>query len=318
MFVWSYNHSYDRQTVLKNEHIEMDRFSELRAFTAVVEAGSFSAAAREMGQSRSSVNRLVIALEERLGVQLMHRTTRSVSVNSNGRALYDRARQLLDDLDEIEASVSSTRTELVGKLRISAPLPLGDLDFSDLIAAFLKAHPTLEIELSFESRFVDPVAEGFDALIRISEPDEETMMVDHRIMMLDYLLCAAPAYLDARGEPGAPGDLRDHVTLDQHIPGVAPAWTIDGPEGLRKIPIRPSLITNNFETLLTATRQGLGIAIMPEYAVRSDLASGRLRHLMADHFPPPRMLQVIYPPARHLSAKVRMFTDFVAGWCGAD
>ncbi|MEO1000164.1 MAG: LysR family transcriptional regulator, partial [Pseudomonadota bacterium] len=109
----------------------MDRFSELRAYAAVVEAGGFSAAARALGTSRSSVNRLVIALEERLGAQLLHRTTRNVSANSTGQAFYDRARQVLDDLDEMERAVSSTRTEPVGKLRISAPPSFGDLDFSE-------------------------------------------------------------------------------------------------------------------------------------------------------------------------------------------
>ena len=294
----------------------MDRFSELRAFAAVIEAGGFSAAARETGQSRSAVNRLVMALEERLGVQLLHRTTRSVSANSSGRALYERARQLLDDLDEMERSVSSARTEPVGKLRINAPLSFGDLDFSDLVARFLKQYPTVEIDISFESRFVDPVAEGYDLVIRIAEPDEETALVDHRILPLTYLLCASPNYLSERGTPETADDLRRHAILFQRRSSEMPAWTLDCPSGRVSVDLHPVLTSNTLDALLTAACAGLGIAVMPEYAVRSELDAGRLHPVLTDHALPPRMLQVIYPPARHLSAKVRLFTDFVHDWCG--
>ncbi|MEM9783313.1 MAG: LysR family transcriptional regulator [Pseudomonadota bacterium] len=296
----------------------MDRFSELRAFTAVIEAGGFSAAAREIGQSRSAVNRLVLALEERLGVTLLHRTTRSVSATGTGQALYERARQVLDDLDEIESAVSSARTEPVGKLRISAPLSFGELRFSELVAAFLKRHPRVEIEISFEARLVDPIAEGFDLVIRVAEPDETTTLVDHRIMAMTYLLCAAPSYLSARGRPESPGALIGHAALHQRQDGRETSWTLTGPDGPVTVPVRPVLTSNNLEALLTAAEAGLGIAVMPHYAVRSDLEAGRLIHILPDHQPPPRMLQVIYPPARHLSAKVRLFTEFVEDWCTGD
>ncbi|MEL6479057.1 MAG: LysR family transcriptional regulator [Pseudomonadota bacterium] len=295
----------------------MDRFSELRAFVAVVEAGGFSAAAREMGQSRSSVNRLVLSLEERLGVQLLNRTTRSVAATSTGLALFSRARQVLDDLSEMEDAVTSARTEPVGKLRINAPLPFGDLDFSDLIARFLVQHAKVEIDVRFESRLVDPISEGFDLVIRIAEPDEETMLVDHRVLRLTYLLCAAPDYLSTHGVPAVADDLRAHAILHHRHGSEAPVWTLTGPGGPVSVPVSPVLSANNLETLLTAAKAGLGIAILPEYAVRSELETGRLTTVLDDHSLPPRMLQVIYPPARHLSAKVRVFVDFVQAWCGA-
>ena len=207
----------------------MDRFSELQAFIAVIDAGGFSAAARQMGQSRSSVNRVVIALEERLGVQLLNRTTRSVSPTSTGQALYERARRLLDDLAEIEGAVSSAGTDPVGKLRITAPQSLGELDFSNLITGFMKAHPQVEIDVIFDTRFVDPIAEGFDLAVRIAEPDEETTLVDHRILELEYLLCAAPAYLLDRDAPRTAEDLRDHAVLFQALGARSPAWTLIGP-----------------------------------------------------------------------------------------
>ena len=296
----------------------MDKFSELRAFTAVIEAGGFSAAARAMGQSRSSVNRLVIALEARLAVQLLNRTTRSVSPTSAGRALYDRARQLLEDLDEMERAVSSVSTEAVGKLRISAPLSFGDLDFSELVSAFLALHPKVEIDITFEARFVDPVAEGHDIVIRIAEPDEETTMVDHRILQLEYLLCASPDYLRRRGTPQTLADLRDHDILYQRQGTTTPAWTFQSADDPVSISVSPVLTANNLEILLVSARADRGIAIMPEYAVRSELIAGRLIQVLPEQRLPSRMLQIIYPPARHLSAKVRMFVDFATEWCSAE
>ena len=293
----------------------MDRFAELRAFAAVIEAGGFSAAARDLGQSRSSVNRLVIALEARLGTQLLNRTTRSVSPTSTGRAVYDRARQLLEDLADMEQAVGASRTDAVGRLRINAPLSFGDLDFSQLVASFLNQHPRLEIDLHLESRLVDPVAEGYDIVIRIAQPDEETTLVDHRILRLDYLLCAAPQYLAAHGVPETAQDLRGHAALTMRSASAAPTWTLTGPEGPVSVRVAPVLTANTLETLLTAACAGLGIAILPEYGVRSDLEAGRLCPVLGDHSLSPRMLQVIYPPARHLSAKVRLFTEFVETWC---
>ena len=293
----------------------MDRFSELKAFVDVVEAGSFSAAGRATGQSRSSVNRLVIALEERLGVQLLHRTTRSVSANSNGRALYQRAKQLMDDLEEIEMAVSSTRAEPMGKLRISAPHSFGDLDFSEIVAAFLKTYPKVEIDLTFENRFVDPVSEGYDLVIRVAEPDEQTDLVDHRIVELEYLICASPDYLENFGVPETPRDIAAHKVLALSQSGHSDRWAFTGPAGCVSVPIKPVLSANSLDALLTATCYGVGLAILPGYAIRTELESGALRQILSEYRLPPRVLQVIYPPSRHLSAKEQHFTEFVKDWC---
>ena len=293
----------------------MNRFSELRAFTAVIDAGGFSAAARELGQSRSSVNRLVISLEARLGVQLLNRTTRSVTPTSNGQALYDRARQLLEDLDEIENAISSTSSEAIGKLKVSAPPSFGDLNFARLTAAFLTHHPKIDLEITFDARIIDPVAEGFDLVIRIAEPDEETTLVDHRILELTYIACASPQYLERRGVPEAPEDLRQHALLHLHQQNRPQKLVFEGPDGPFSIPVRAAVLSNTLDALLEAARVDLGIAILPSYAVRSDLADGRLQRVLPKHRLPSRMLQVIYPPARHLSAKVQLLTEFIRDWC---
>ncbi|MEM9196544.1 MAG: LysR family transcriptional regulator [Pseudomonadota bacterium] len=299
----------------------MDRFAELQAFVAVVEAGGFSSAARALGQSRSSVNRLVIGLETRLGVQLLHRTTRSVVPNATGQALYERARRLVDDVDEVEQAVGPSPRAPAGILRLGAPLPFGDLDFSRLVTAFMARHPSVQLEVQFENRRVDPGAEGHDLLIRIAapdtpnEPDEPTRLIHRRILPLEHILCAAPSYLVRCGRPHSLAALADHAALFLQRDAARPGWQMAGPDGPVAVPIRPVLVANTFETLLTAVRAGLGIAVLPAVAVRTDLAAGRLVALMEEHRLPACELQLVYPSSRHLSARVRVFVEFVEAWC---
>ncbi|MEQ8824866.1 MAG: LysR substrate-binding domain-containing protein [Filomicrobium sp.] len=293
----------------------MDRFLELRAFVAVTEACGFSAAARETGNSRSALNRLVLALEERLGVQLLNRSTRQISPTSAGRAFYERARQILDDLDEAETAVSAIHEEAIGRLRISAPLSYGQMDFSEIVTQFMMRHPRVEVDLQLETRFVDPVAEGFDLIVRIGEPDEETTLVDHRIITLDYATCAAPSYLEKAGTPQHPHDLKEHKLLVYVGGSRSKVWPYTGPEGEVHIAVDGVLNSNNMEPLGEAALAGLGIATLPVYAVRDHFDTGALVKVMTDYKLPPRMLQVIYPPTRHLSAKVRLFTEFIDEHC---
>ena len=289
----------------------MDTFAELRAYVAVVDASGFAAAARSVGQSRSALNRLVIGLEDRLGVQLLHRSTRKVAPTSAGRAFYDRARRILEDLAEAERGVRAEHSEAAGRLRITAPLSLGRINISQVVAAFMCAHPRVEVELDLLTRFVDPVAEGYDISVRVAEPDEETTLVDHRILPVPYVACAAPDYLEQHGRPVTPAELRGHAHLYYRRSTGGYQWTFDGPAGRTTVPVTPRLCSNNLEPIIEAARAGLGIAVLPRYAIAEDIAAGRLEDLLAGHAPPEAMLQAIYPPTRHLSANVRLFTDFL-------
>lgn len=289
----------------------MDKFAELQAFAAVAETGGFSAAARELNQSRSTTNRLVIALEERLRVQLLNRSTRQVSITSEGQAFYERARRLLDDLAEAETSVTAAHEEAVGQMRIGAPLTFGDLNISADVTEFMRLHPRLEVELNLETRMTDPVAEGYDVVVRVSEPDEETMLVDHRIASFAYVACAAPGYLEEAGAPAHPSELREHALLQYRRTDVSRVWTFEGRDGPISVPVRPLLCSNNLDPLRDAALAGLGVAVLPGFAIRDDLQRGALRTVLDDYRLPTRVLQVIYPPSRHLSAKVRLFTDFL-------
>lgn len=290
----------------------MDRFAEIRAFVAVADASGFAAAARETGHSRSAVNRLVISLEERLGVQLLNRSTRQVSMTSAGKAFYERARQILDDLEEAEAAVSSIHEEAIGLLRIGAPLTFGRLNLSKVVADFMVQHPRVEVELNLETRWVDVVAEGYDLVVRVSEPDEDTCLVDHRILPIEYFACAAPSYLERAGTPEHPLELKEHALLCYNTIARTRYWHFIGPEGAINVPANSILQSNNLEPLLDAALAGLGITVLPAFSIDEHLQRGELTRILPGYELPKRMLQVIYPPARHLSAKVRLFTDFLS------
>lgn len=292
----------------------MDKFAAYQSFVAVVKHGGFAAAARELGMSRSSVNRMVIDLEKSLGTQLFNRSTRQVSATSDGLALYDRATQILADLEEAETELATLEGDAIGRLRVNAPLPFAAINVAEAIAEFMLEHRKVDVELHLEARIVDPVAEGFDLVVRVARPDEETLLVDHRVCDVNYFACASKAYLKAHGEPKVPGDLADHQILHYERTDQPRAWTFNGPDGEVQVRTQPVLCVNNLEALLTATKKGVGIALLPEFAITDELTSGRLVALMPDYRPPSHVVQVIYPPTRHLSARVRLLTDYLIDW----
>ncbi|MEM6682944.1 MAG: LysR family transcriptional regulator [Pseudomonadota bacterium] len=294
----------------------MDKFAGLKAFRAVVEEGGFAAAARVLGLSRSQINKLVGALEADLSVQLFNRSTRSVAATSDGLAYYERARQILDDLSEAESRLKETRDTAVGRLRISTPVSLGALNFSAIIAQFMAQHPALTVELIQDTRLTDPIAEGFDCVIRIAPPNEETHLVDHRIAPIEYITCAAASYFETRSHPTDPADLKAHALL--HYPGNnnSKYWRYIGLEGPIDVPIKPAFLANNLEAIREAACAGLGIALLPRYAIKNELSTGHLVQVMDGFSLPMYMLQLIYPPSRHLSAKIRLLTDFMHDYFG--
>lgn len=289
----------------------MDRFSELQAFVAVVDTGGFAAAGRRLGLSRSAVNRLVIGLEGRLGAQLLNRTTRRVSTTSDGRAFVERARGVLAELDDAEAAIGAVRGEAIGRLRVSGPIREDPIDLSSAVRDFLAAHPKVQIELNLEARIVDPVAEGYDMVVRVGEPDEQTPFVDHRLSAFEYVVCAAPTYLATFGEPRSPSELRAHRLLHFSGDPSVSVWRFVGPEGTVQTPVEGPLSSNSIEAVRMAALAGLGVAVLPNIAVADAFKAGRLTRILADQKLPERVLQVIYPPSRRLSAKVRLFTDFL-------
>lgn len=289
----------------------MDRIAALRAFVAVVDEGGFAAAARALGLSRSGVNRLVMGLEDQLGAQLLSRSTRRVNPTSTGAAFHARAVRILDALDEAERAVRAEETEATGQLAISAPVTFGTAHIGPLVAQFMARHPALRIKLDLSDRAVDLIGDGYDLAVRIGAPREDANLVDFRVCQSRLVLCAAPALAADPALALGPEALRTLPCLDYVLAGEGRPWRLAGPEGeVRVVPDRV-MTSNNGEVLCDAALAGRGVALLPTFIVGPALADGRLVEVLPDWRGSTLTLAVVYPPARHLSAKVRLFTDFV-------
>jgi DNA-binding transcriptional LysR family regulator len=289
----------------------MDKLESIKAFTQVVEIGGFAAAARHMGVSRSAVNKLVINLENDLKTQLLHRTTRTVTPTDAGRAFYQRCTGILADLAEAELALTELQQEPKGKLRINGPMTFGTLHLAPIVADFLAQYPELEIELALNDRFIDPIEEGFDVTVRIAQPLKSANLIVHHLAPSPIVLCAAPAYLDQRGTPHHPEDLKHHACL--HYGHVAQdyVWTLIGPQQTHQFHVHGSLCCNNGEGLRQAALAGLGIVMLPTFIIGEDLRSGRLQQVLLDYHPPKTGIYALYPVNRHLSAKVKAWVEFL-------
>lgn len=289
----------------------MDKFRQLTAFTHVVEEGSFAAAARKLGATRSSVNKAVIALEDDLGVQLLHRTTRKVSRTPIGDAYYARAKAILQDLHEADRSASEGDEEPRGILRLNAPLSFGGLYLSKALADFLAQYPRLKLELSLSDRFVDPREDGFDATVRIGALDRSPSLVDHPITEMQRYFVASPAFVEAHGEITRPEQLEALPCLHYGTLGEGHSWRLvkDGTD--TTVPVNGVMCANNGEALREAAKCGLGIAMLPAFIVGPDVRSGSLVRVLTDYSPPPIHLMLLYPPSRHLSPKIKRLLAFL-------
>lgn len=290
----------------------MDKFESIRAFVQVVDAGGFAAAARTMGLSRSAVNKLVMNLEDALKAQLLQRTTRKVTPTPTGLAFYERCVALLGDLEEAEQAVSRLHTEPKGKLRVNGPMTFGTHYLAPIVAKFLSQYPEVHLELSLSDRIIDPINEGFDVTVRIARPFESASLIIHELFSTSVILCAAPGYLAQHGLPTTPGELATHACLAYGHLATDSQWILVGPEGEQRVTVHGPLCANNGDPLREAAVQGLGITLLPRFIIQRDLQEGRLQWVMPDYEAPQLSVCVVYPINRHLSAKVRLFSEFLA------
>lgn len=289
----------------------MDKFESIRAFTQVVNAGGFAAAAREMGLSRSQVNKLVIALEDELGVQLLHRSTRVVTPTETGLAFHERCVDILASLEEAERSVTQLQAEPRGRLRINAPMTFGTMHLAPALADFLMQYPDLEVQLTLNDRFIDPIEEGFDVTVRIAKLQESASLIVHPLVSIQRVLCAAPSYLATHGTPTDLDELRHHSCLHYGQLAVEDEWTLIGADGEQTISVSGVLCSNNGEVLRDAAVRGLGITLLPMFIVGQELQQGMLQQVLPAYVPPELPIAVIYPVNRHLSTKVRLLVNFL-------
>lgn len=288
----------------------MDKLASLRAFTKVVELGSFSEAGRALRLSRSAISKYINDLENELSVQLLNRTTRQVSPTENGQVYFERAIGVLSELDAADQAVTHLQATPRGLLRVNAPMSFGTLQLGPAIADFMERYPELRIQLVLSDAQVDPVQDGLDVTLRIAEL-ESSSLIARKIMPVERVVCASADYFARHGEPKHPNDLRDHNCLTYGFLTTGNQWKLTGQDGDHWIQPRWTLCVNNAEVLRDAAINGRGIAVLPVFIASDALRDGRLKTCLVDYHPPELTLYAIYPPTQHLAVKVRLFIDFL-------
>jgi DNA-binding transcriptional LysR family regulator len=289
------------------------RLEDMALFARIVERGSLSGAARDLGLSKSLVSRRLGQLEDRLGARLVNRTTRRLALTDIGREFNERARRVLLEADEAEACAHEASSELRGRLRIAAPVSFGYLHLAAALAAFLIEHPKVEVELELNDRFVDLVGEGYDLGIRSGQLEDSSLVV-RPIAPARILLAAAPAYVARHGAPETPNDLARHICLVYGNQPAARVWRFRVKDKWITPPIHPQLVANNGDVLCRAAIEGLGIVALPSFILAPAIAAGSLRLLLSGYAMPEQPVQAIYPAGRPLPQRLRAFVDFMAGY----
>jgi len=288
----------------------MDTFSALKAFNKVVEFGSFTGAAKALGQTKSAISKHVANLEDHLGARLLNRTTRAVSPTEVGQAFHERSLRILTDLDNAERSVADLHTNPRGTLRINAPVSFGVRYLADAIADFMEIHKDLQVELDLNDRVIDVIEEGFDMVIRITAMPDSSLIA-RKIAPFRSVISATPAYWAEHGKPAHPRDLNDHNCLLYTYMLNDNEWKFSGPDGVTTVKIKGNFKANNGNALVSAACAGLGVLTVPTFIVHDALKAGLLEAVLVDYSSTKANIYAVYPHNRHLSAKVRLFVDFL-------
>jgi len=290
----------------------MDRFQAIEAFAKVVETGSFARAAERLGVSVSSVSRQVADLEAHVDARLLNRTTRRLSLTESGRVFHERCVQLLADLEEAEQSANAGTLQPRGTLRLTSSITFGARHLAPAIAEFLVRHPAMRFDIELSDRATDLVEEGYDVAVRIGDIGSQNL-VGRKVGVTRLVCCAAPSYLERHGKPRTPEELATHACLTYEYSAARNVWPFRDRQGReRRIRIAGPIHADNGRFLEALAVAGVGIAFEPDFIVGPDVRAGRLVPLLREYEPPPTNIYVAYPSRRHLSAKVRVFTDFLA------
>lgn len=289
----------------------MDRLTCDRMFIAVMESGSFTAAAGRLGTSSGQASKLVSRLEAELSVRLLNRTTRAVSATEVGQAYFEQIRTLIEDYDTLDQSVLDAAHAPRGQLRLTAPLTFGTTELVPALNAFAATYPDIRLDVSFTDRLVNVVDEGFDAAIRVGRPTDTTLIA-RRLCEIRVVLVAADAYLARNGVPESPLDLSRHdciIDTNYRDPG---HWRFRLGDGIASVPVRGRLHYSNAEACLQAAEAGLGLAYVPDFVAAGALRNGRVRAVLPECADEPFGAFALYPPGRYLAAKVRVLIDHLA------
>ena len=293
----------------------MDAFGTIPVFVAVVENGGFSSAARKLGVSKSAVSKRITQLEDRLGVRLLYRTTRRLSLTEAGEHYFTNAVRALAYASEAEDSVTQLQAIPQGRLRINTPMSFGRLHIAPLIPKFIELYPNVQVDLVMDDRVVDLVEGGFDIAIRGGDLPDSTL-VARKLAPMCSVLCASPAYVGQHCMPRTPADLVEHNCL--LFSYSASDWTFLKQGVTETVRVTGTYQVNNSEALREALLQGVGIARVPTFVVGPDITEGRLVEVLGDYQMPAKTLYALFPKRQHLPAKVRVFIDFIVNHFGGD
>jgi DNA-binding transcriptional LysR family regulator len=286
----------------------MDRLASMRAFVQVVDSGSFAGAARRLAASPAAVTHHVQALEDRLGVQLLSRTTRKLSLTEVGRTFYQHSAQILAQVEEAERSATLLQTTPRGLLRLNTSEGIARV-VMPLIAEFTAAHPEMSFDVVLTDRMVDMVEGGFDLALRAG-PLPDSSLISRKLALGKLILCAAPDYLARRGAPQRPEDLAGHNCLIYQMLGNE--WRFNGRAGDVAVAVSGNLRSNSLEAVRRAALSGQGIGLLAAVVVAEDLQKGALVRLLPEYDANEVVIQAVYPASRHLSVKTRSFLGFLA------
>jgi DNA-binding transcriptional LysR family regulator len=287
----------------------MDRLTSLTAFVRVVDSGGFSAAGRRLNMSTTTVSNHVQSLEDRLGVRLLHRTTRKVSLTEVGKAYYERCTQILADLEQADDIAGALQSTPRGTLRIYTGTHIVPF-IAPVVAEFLAAYPDVKVDLSMGERSIDLIDEGFDIAVRLT-PLPDSSLIVRSLATWRHVLCCSPAYLEKHGPVRKLSELADHNCV-RHVLYPFDDWHFTDRTGApASVKVSGNLISNSGDTLRMAALHGIGILLAPGFLIANDLESGRLVRLLPEYRPVELAMNAVYPHRHHLSAKVRSFIDLL-------
>lgn len=283
----------------------------LRSFVAVVESGSFVRAAEQLDVSTAAISRRIAALEQALGSHLFNRTTRRIDITEAGRRFYEDVVNIIQLLGEAEERVRVGRESATGVLRVAAPLSFGIERLAPILPVFMDRHPNLKVQLLLEDRYTDLHGEGIDVAVRIGATLRDSTLIATRICDISRIFIAAPDYLTRCGEPSTPEEVKQHCCLHYSLLSLRDEWGFLFEDANETADIRSSLSVNNAEVLRHCAIEGMGIALLPQFVVADALSDGRLKQLMPTFSPTPSGLYAVRPTRRFVSARVRLFIDFL-------
>lgn len=280
-------------------------------FARVVEAGSFTAAARLLGMPKTTVSRRIAALEREVGMRLIQRTTRSLSVTDAGRLYYEQSSQALRTIEDANLRLAEASAEPSGTIRISAPVGFGESFLTGTVFDFLAAHPKTRVELRLTDDQLNLVESGIDLAFRTGILPDSTLIA-RKLGSTHRILCASPDYLGRHGVPVAPADLARHPCVIAGQSAAGAQWVLDGPHGQETVTVAGRFAANEMQAVIAAAIAGYGVALLPHRIAEACIKDGRLRRVLNDYTTPAGGLYAVYPSSRHLSPLVKAFVELAA------